>query len=124
MIREILILLILATNTNALNDINITSDGGTYEICLTRYDNNSQQTCNLTQIITLEGERDHFLEFTPKKQYSEDPDLMEWALLPFSYITNVAWGVVPIFILIGGGLIGLWAGYLLLIRLFKYVGKH
>lgn len=54
---------------NALQDVNVTVDSY-YDICLT--ENFINETCNITQVLTLEGTQDHFLYFTPKTYISDD----------------------------------------------------
>lgn len=63
------IIMLLTSLTSALNDVNITFDSGN-DICLTA--DFLSETCNLTQVITLDGTDDHFLYFAPKTYISEN----------------------------------------------------
>lgn len=111
--KKIFILLILffsITNVLALNDINISIDSGSIEICLANREF-TNLTCNKTTFITLKGEEDHFLYFTGAKLYEpinqEDTDkysvIRIYFLIFLDFIIESLYFLLPILFIIGGG---------------------
>ena len=120
MIKKILILILLITNATALNDINLTIDGGTYELCLTHYQTQNQ-TCNITESLTLDGTQDHYIEFTPRKVYSSERDLKDWILSPINFFVNLTWAFYPFILILGGGLIAILSVFMFIKFMLKRV---
>lgn len=72
-IKILLFLILISSTTHALNDINISVESGSVQICISeKYLQN--QTCNKTTPIILDGSKDHIIYITPeiKVKYTEN----------------------------------------------------
>lgn len=70
--KKIIVIMAIILLTNiayAIQNINLTFDGNN-DICIT--DNMINESCNMTQILTLDGTDDHFIYFVPKTYISDD----------------------------------------------------
>jgi hypothetical protein len=61
--KTLIILFLLSVQAQALNDINLTIDNQGAGICISS-NNLTNQICNQTQVLVLDGTKDHFLYFT------------------------------------------------------------
>ena len=118
--KVIFILFLLISQVTAVNNINLSIDGGTYEICLTDYQT-LNQTCNITEYLTLDGTKDHYVEITPRIVYGNTPELKDWILSPINFFLDLTWAIYPFALILGGGLIALLSLYLFINYFIKLV---
>jgi len=62
--KTAIILIFLAMNVSAINDVNISIDAQGLDMCIA-VDNISYYTCNSTPLL-VDGTKDHFLYFMPR----------------------------------------------------------
>jgi len=72
----LLILILLTTTTQAIQDSNITIQTYGLEICISA-DSIDNQICNSTQTLTIDGTQDHNLYFTNKIQIENNATLID-----------------------------------------------
>ena len=117
--KVIILLFLLSLQVQAANNVNLSIDGGTYEICLTDH-NTLNQTCNITEYLTLDGTKDHYIEITPRKVYNPERDLKDWIISPINFFLNLTWSFYPFALILGGGLVAL----LVLFMFINYIIKR
>jgi len=117
-IKKIILLIFLiniTTNTTALNDVNVSIDSGSVQLCLAEK-TLTNMTCNTTTVLTLTGESDHFLYFTSDKLYEtfdrNTDDKWQWVSDQFftliDLVIDIMYFFTPFFIYLGGGLIAIY----------------
>ena len=83
--KAILILILLSLQVQALNDINITIENSDTGLCISGTDL-TDQTCNSTQVLTLDGSLDHQVYFTYEQVLNNSASNGEIALYGVTHI--------------------------------------
>lgn len=125
MLKKIIIFYLIIINVSALNDINVSIDSGSVELCLAEKTLNNM-TCNLTSYLTLSGSSDHFIYFTSPKLYDnfdrDTDNKWQWVSNEFfdyiDFFIDIVYFVIPILIYLGGVLVALYIVYRFIISNF------
>lgn len=98
-------LFLLTFSVSALNDINLTIENSDTGLCISGMDL-TDQTCNNTQVLTLDGSADHMVYFTYEMPYQGNSTGLEAGLYIFehtlSYLLAFGGGIFMLAIIFGG----------------------
>lgn len=101
----VLLLFLLTLNATALNDINLTIENSNTGLCISGMDL-STQTCNNTQVLTLDGSADHMVYFSYEMPYQGNATGLQAGLYLFehslSYLLAFGAGLFMLAIIFGG----------------------
>ena len=103
----ILIFLFLAMNTSALNDVALTIINADTQLCLSDGSDLTNQVCNATTNLTLDGAQDHIVYFSYEEPFEANASIINkgvWmannflgyskALIPFIFFAVCMFGGV------------------------------
>ena len=110
-----LIILLLTYSVNALQDSNLTIQTYGVELCISA-DNITNQICDDTEVLTIDGTNDHNIYFTPKIEIERNATTFQ----QFQYGINT-----PMQVIIGltGVILSLLVGIVIILVIYYAINR-